>query len=671
MAFRNLLTCFICEGRFPPQNMSRIDGDQNAHECEIAINWREGFDRPALKITPLTRICFVCNRSILQEIRTVQENPMCVRLNVLARTRTSSCFICNAQDNIHRLFVECKANVFSQRDIFIPHNVRSCRAHLDQDGFILRPLLDGIRSINQPCIILGPYLAPFLESMRTVSRKRGRFHDPLSFDDNDFVCLTLLRKDQFEDLFTFCDAVPCQGGYRYVKRLDLIAFLAKLHQVLSDEFLEVLFEYSTRQATSLAMATARQSLMQRFVPTNIGFGSITREEFIQRHVTEFANVLYNPHPEEPQAILIIDGTYSYIFKSMNFRVLRQTYSHHKGRHLAKPALIVGPDGHIVGVQDPHFADARNNDAAMLREDLGNEDGPMRHWNRAGDIILVDRAYRGIEDLFEELGLRYHRPAFLEAGERQLSTQDANQSRIVTKMRWIVEARDGHIKSTCKFLNQMMQIQHIPHLGDFHRIAGAMINLPGGCWIERGNQMPCKQGEQNENLAARNAQRWVRLDDGQLNDFPILTKDYLKDLTFGVYQVGLAPSYVQDKLQRDEGDEMQIEMLRDHDRLPEPGLLRVRLYSLFQNASKYQLRITYTPAANDDAEHQMEVDAPPIEDYYCTCMSGARTLGTCARVVCVMWYLGFARHDPNVHYLSQILLDTIADAAHRPRQINPD
>ncbi|KAJ8685806.1 hypothetical protein QAD02_021599 [Eretmocerus hayati] len=433
----------------------------------------------------------------------------------------------------------------------------------------------------------GPYLVLFLKGMRTVSRKRERFHDPLNPDDNKFVCLTSLRKDQIEDLFTFCDPVPCWGGHRYVEKLDLIAFLAKLHQGLSDEFLKVLFEYRTRQATSLAMATTRQSLMQRFVPTNIGFGSITREEFIQRHVTEFAHELYNPHPEESQAILIIDVT-----------------------------LIIGSDGHILDVRDPHFADARNNDAAMLRDDLGNEDGPMRHWIRAGDIILVERAYRDIEDLFVEPGLRYYRPAFFEAGGRQLSTQDANQSRIVTKMRYVVEARNGHIKFTCKFLNQMMQIQHIPHLGDFDRLAEAMINryhppiiMQGADaqlarrMLDRARQPNALQARvENENLATRNAQRWVRLDDGQLNDSLILTEDYVRDLTVGVYQ------------------------------------------------------ITYTPAANDDAEHRMEVDAPPIEDYYCLCMSGARTLGTCAHVVCVMWYLGFARHDPNVHYPSQILLD---------------
>ncbi|EFN69789.1 hypothetical protein EAG_15490, partial [Camponotus floridanus] len=45
-------------------------------------------------------------------------------------------------------------------------------------------------------------------------------------------------------------------------------FLCKMRQGLSDEFLCAMFQYSSRQATSLAVATVRQSLMQRFVPTN-------------------------------------------------------------------------------------------------------------------------------------------------------------------------------------------------------------------------------------------------------------------------------------------------------------------------------------------------------------------------------------------------------------------
>lgn len=53
-----------------------------------------------------------------------------------------------------------------------------------------------------------------------------------------------------------------------------------------------------------------------------------------------------------------------------------------------------------------------------------------------------------------------------------------------------------------------------------------------------------------NLHTRNAQRWVRLDVQQILDFPILDLKYLKDLTVGISQINLAPSYVQDKLQRE-------------------------------------------------------------------------------------------------------------------------
>ncbi|KAJ8676895.1 hypothetical protein QAD02_012682 [Eretmocerus hayati] len=94
--------------------------------------------------------------------------------------------------------------------------------------------------------------------------------------------------------------------------------------------------------------------MLRFVPENIGFAAITREQYIKEHVTEFANELYNPEPDIREAILLIDASYSYCHKSMNFRALRQTYSLHKKRHLVKPTLLVAPDGYILAILRPHF-----------------------------------------------------------------------------------------------------------------------------------------------------------------------------------------------------------------------------------------------------------------------------------------------------------------------------
>ncbi|RLU23819.1 hypothetical protein DMN91_004027 [Ooceraea biroi] len=255
---------------------------------------------------------------------------------------------------------------------------------------------------------------------------------------------------------------------------------------------------------------------------------------------------------------------------------------------------------------------------------------MTRWFQENDIVIVDRGYRDAIELLARLGIVWKMPALLEANERQLSTEDANDSRLVTKSRWIVEARNGHIKSIFKFLREMIQIQHLPNLRDFYRIAGDIINkchppiLMEGVNAEMAQQLLGKAREPNviqalvENLNTKNAQRWIRLDAEQLLDFPVLTLDFLKNLTVGVYQIKLAASYVKDKLQRDEEEEFQLEMLRDVNRLPQLGLMRVRIFSRFRNATKYQLWISYRPTDDNEVDDGMDNDEhTPIQGYYCT------------------------------------------------------
>lgn len=76
------------------------------------------------------------------------------------------------------------------------------------------------------------------------------------------------------------------------------------------------------------------------------------------------------------------------------------------------------------------------------------------------------------------------------------------------------------------------------------------------------------------------------------DFPELTLDVLQNLTIGIYQIKLVPSYVQDTLQREKDEEFHIKMLRETDRIPEQGFMRVRVFSRFRNVTKYQLWIAY-------------------------------------------------------------------------------
>lgn len=172
MAHMQRLICYVCDNRFVPRKIVRIFGKENASKCEIAIRRREGFNRAPLQVTPETRIRFNCHQNILREIAVMEANPMCLRLNVLTQTRSSSCFICNAVHNIRRISSESKADIFIQYDIFVPENVRSCEVHLDERGFLLRPLLVGLQFVYRPCVIQGPYLQSFLQGLRTVAQSQ-------------------------------------------------------------------------------------------------------------------------------------------------------------------------------------------------------------------------------------------------------------------------------------------------------------------------------------------------------------------------------------------------------------------------------------------------------------------------------------------------------------------
>ena len=83
-------------------------------------------------------------------------------------------------------------------------------------------------------------------------------------------------------------------------------------------------------------------------------------------------------------------------------------------------------------------------------------------------------------------------------------------------------------------------------------------------------------------------------------------------------IQIAPSYIQDKLQREdeEGELFQLDTYRDN-----IGIIRVRIFSRFRNTTKHQLWIAYI--GSEDAENEEIVKAEsPVLGYYFTCKSGA-------------------------------------------------
>lgn len=63
---------------------------------------------------------------------------------------------------------------------------------------------------------------------------------------------------------------------------------------------------------------------------------------------------------------------------------------------------------------------------------------------------------------------------------------------------------------------------------------------------------------------------------------------------------------------------------------EDNIIRVKIQSRHVSSKVYNLWIEY--------------NVTEITGWYCQCRSGARTVGCCAHIASVVWYLGYRRHQ---------------------------
>jgi len=117
---------------------------------------------------------------------------------------------------------------------------------------------------------------------------------------------------------------------------------------------------------------------------------------------------------------------------------------------------------------------------------------------------------------------------------------------------------------------------------------------------------------------------------------------------GSYQLRLAPAYYFDHI----GNSDQVlqvgkhigpiaSFLADKDfkiDCSQPYLIRARLFSRFMNSVKYYIYILLDLS---------KFGSNQIIEYCCQCKNGLRTIGSCAHVIAIIWFLGFARHQPKL------------------------
>ena len=73
-----------------------------------------------------------------------------MRLNVINRRGNRSCLLCGADNDLHRVSLQCKVSIFVQGNIYVPENVRVCDHHLNRNGELIPELIPSLRQTNRP-----------------------------------------------------------------------------------------------------------------------------------------------------------------------------------------------------------------------------------------------------------------------------------------------------------------------------------------------------------------------------------------------------------------------------------------------------------------------------------------------------------------------------------------
>ncbi|CAF4370868.1 unnamed protein product [Rotaria sp. Silwood2] len=393
-------------------------------------------------------------------------------------------------------------------------------------------------------------------------------------------------------------------------RVALAVFLAKLRLALSNRILAVLFHLDNKRVVSHIISQVRKALMKEFVPYHLNLQHINRQTAIEEHQTAIATILYTNKPNQ---------------------------------------LCV--DGYILRALGPFFSDYKNNDASILKHSLYKNEQDIINWLHKDNVLIVDRGFRDVIPTIKHFGYEAVMPSSLNRRE-QLSTEEANYTRLITKVRWIIESVNGQIKQW-KYFSQTIQNSSLRFISNYLDITCALINAfrprPVSD-IHAGSELAYRMLEKfNEqtNIQVRLSQiakersDWKKYD-AQMCLFPELSQDDVRSLCCGSYQVKQAMSYIQEHLTPsplyDDEFEFIVELSSYND-----DLVRARFSSRHSNNKNYIAVIQYD---NKNTEQ-------PINGWYCTCTSGRRDVGCCVHVAALLWHLGVRRAEIelNTHPLS--------------------
>ncbi|XP_072152263.1 uncharacterized protein [Bemisia tabaci] len=405
----------------------------------------------------------------------------------------------------------------------------------------------------------------------------------------------------------------------------------------------------SRSTVSRKITECRQHLNDSFVPVYLG--NFLREQ-IRAEQSNISRVLNCVKEGDDTLITIWDGTYLFLHKSLNFRFQRQTFGGQKKRNYVKPMIVTTTNGLILEVLGPDELYAGNvSDADILKNIIKTDF--FKKLFKPGDIFILDRGFERVKDDLEALGFKVTIPC-LKRDNSQLTTLEANQSRVCTKQRWVVEVVNSSLKRF-KYLRSVIPSQSYPYLYTDVRIAAAIHNnffqrlysdeddsSVATCMLANLEKENILQKVVECESLVRKYKNFEKLSEAHLQDFPIWESSDFKPFC-GTYQLSLARSYIGDHLY---SGKYEFQVCKDSYMpsfsnygftVKKSQFLKCKLLSRHKSNKVYSIFILI-----DLKKRSSE----SIIGNYCTCKNGARTIGTCAHIIAIIWYLGYGRYQQN-------------------------
>ena len=499
---------------------------------------------------------------------------------------------------------------------------------------------------HNPTSVSASNQLPLLTIVLLVSHSVSE-HDPLPrldftrLTDKDCKAWTGWTLEELIDIHDVC--APRLSALSSVSTESaLVLFRAKVKTNISWPQLSTLCGVP-KPTVSRLFHSVLEALSKTVVPKYLGAGHMTRSE-AATHNTTFTKCFYGD-----KVTLILDGTYIYIPKSSDHKLQRASYSGQKKRNLVKFMSIVLPDGYVLDTIGPFFG---NENDAKITEAIIHKVTELKEWLQETDNFIVDRGFRAVLDLLKSSGYEPHMPSYLKAGQSQHECPEANADRRCTKTRWVVESYHGRLKQWHMFKDQLSSNHFITVIGDLVRSVTACLNGIRGPIYKPSPQRDARdlrlaermqsrlthkshlaeRVKDDPNLSKRCKSEWKKLDASDI-EFPQLDMEYLETVACGTYQLSQAPGYIEEHTSED-GD-YQIWVYQHSD-----NLIRGQIQSRHKSQTKYNVWIQYDQ--NDDTD--------PVKDYYCICPAGKRTIGMCAHIASIIYYLGHMAYQPSIEAL---------------------